>query len=136
MKEKRNIRSMFYQTMQRDPHLACFITALSDIGIKTLTRNGMRILFYNNEKMGTTAILDPAKTTLLIQDKKQNTSFHIDIKLAIKITIDTFGNPELLEIPKIGTNLIPGLDFTDDTQEPKSIPLFHQTHHPKENPES
>ena len=137
MKEKKNIRELFLETVQKDPQLVCFITAIADNGVKFLTRNGMVIVFYHNKKLGTTAILDPAKPTLFIQDSQRNIKLNISINLAAKLTLETFGMPELLEIPKIGTNLIPGLDFTEQEEpDPKNLPLFHQKQHPTDQPEN
>jgi hypothetical protein len=107
MKEKTNIREKFTQAIQRDPHLVALITGIKVHGMEEITQYGTLIILYNNRKTGITAILDPAKPTIFIEDKHRKEKFNISIELAIKTTLETFGNPEFVEIPKIQTNLIP-----------------------------
>jgi hypothetical protein len=109
MKEagKGNIKDKFIETIKKDPHLVALIMGIKVHGIGEITQHGTIIIFYTNKKTGITAILDPAKPTMFIEDKQKNEKFNITIGLAIKATLETFGNPEFIEIPKIQTNIIP-----------------------------
>ena len=109
MKEagKRSIKDKFIQVIKKDPHLVALIMGIKVHGIGEITQYGTLIIFYNNKKTGITAILDPTKPTIFIEDKNDKEKFNIAIDLAIKTTLETFGNPEFVEIPKIQTNLIP-----------------------------
>ncbi|MFZ8861768.1 MAG: hypothetical protein ACO2PP_14885 [Thermocrinis sp.] len=108
MKEagKGNIRDKFIQTIKKDPHLVALIMGIKFHGIGEITQLGTLIILYNNKKTGITAILDPAKPTIFIEDKQNKEKFNISIGLAINLTLETFGYPEFIEIPKIQTNLI------------------------------
>ena len=108
MKEtgKNNIRNKFIQTIKKDPHLVALIMSIKFHGIGEITQLGTLIILYNNKKTGITAILDPAKPTIFIEDKQNKEKFNISIGLAINLTLETFGYPEFIEIPKIQTNLI------------------------------
>jgi hypothetical protein len=109
MKEagKGSIKDKFIQTIKTDPHLVALIMGIKTHGMEEITDYGTLIILYNNRKTGITAILDPAKPTMFIEDKHRKEQFNISIELAIKLTLETFGNPEFVEIPKIQTNLIP-----------------------------
>jgi hypothetical protein len=109
MKEagKGSIKDKFTQTIKTDPHLVALIMGIKTHGMEEITDYGTLIILYNNRKTGITAILDPAKPTMFIEDKHRKEKFNIPIELAIKLTLETFGNPEFVEIPKIQTNLIP-----------------------------
>jgi len=113
---KGTVKDMFIQAITKDPHLVALIMGIKTYGLKTLTYNGTIIILYNNKKTGINAILDPAKPTIFIEDQQRKEKFNIPINMAIKLTLETFGNPEFTEIPKFGTNLFP----TPETSAPKN----------------
>jgi len=116
--EKGTVKDKFIQAITKDPHLVALIMGIKTYGIGTLTQYGTMIILYNNKKTGITAILDPAKPTIFIEDQQRKEKFNIHINMAIKLTLETFGNPEFIEIPKFGTNLF----ATPETSDPKNLP--------------
>jgi len=107
MEKRTSTKDKFIQAIKKDPHLVALIMGIKTYGIGEITQDGTLIILYNNKKTGITAILDPAKPTIFIEDKHNKEKFNFPIELAIKTTLETFGNPEFIEIPKILTNLIP-----------------------------
>jgi hypothetical protein len=73
MKEtgKENLKDKFTQTIKTDPHLVALIMAIKYHGIKVITNHGTLIIFYNNRKTGISAILDPTKPTIFIENKNR-----------------------------------------------------------------
>lgn len=108
MKEagKSTVKDKFIQAITKDPHLVAIIMSIKTYGLETITYLGTIIILYNNKKTGIKAILDPAKPTIFIEDQQRKETFNIPINMAIKLTLETFGNPEFIEIPKFGTNLL------------------------------
>jgi hypothetical protein len=104
MKEQEKAKTLenFKETIARDPYLASLIAAFKIHGLRPFTRNGTVILFYNNQTTGLSLILDPAHPFIHIEDQKNNTKFSIPIKTATKMIIETYGLPEVEEIPKFG----------------------------------
>jgi hypothetical protein len=118
MNNKATLKDKFIQTIQKDPHLVALIMGIKYHGTGELTLNGTLIILYKNKKTGITAILDPAKPTIFIEDTHNKEKLNIHIQLAIKLTLETFGNPEFIEIPKFHTNTIP----TPKMFDPKNTP--------------
>lgn len=118
MKGKPNAREKFIQIIQKDPHIIGLITNIKILGIDELTDYGTLILRYYNQKTGIMALVDPAKPTINIHDERTKDSINIPIQLAIRTIEDLYGTPEVIEIPKIHTNLFQFLG----TEEPKSFP--------------
>ena len=109
MKEVRKdtVKEKFIQAITKDPHLVALIMSIKTYGTRAITYGGNMIILYNNDKTGINAILDPAKPSIFIADQQREEKFNISINMAIKLTLETFGNPEFTEIPKFGTNLFP-----------------------------
>ncbi len=103
MNNRTSIREKFIQTIQKDPMLIGFVINIDIVGLDFLTENGTLILRYHNPKTKYSAILDPAKPTIFIHDGKEG--FNIHIQLAIKTIRELYGTPEVIEIPKIITNI-------------------------------
>jgi hypothetical protein len=113
MKNKASIRERFLEAIQKDPHFVGLIINIKILGMDTLTEYGTLILRYHNAKTGITAIIDPAKPTMFIKNDKDREGFNIHIPLAIQLTTETFGTPEIIEIPKFHTNIIPTPEMLD-----------------------
>jgi hypothetical protein len=122
MKEtgKGTVKDKFIQAIIKDPHLVALIMGIKTYGIGTLTQYGTMIIFYNNKKTGITAILDPAKPTIFIEDQQRKEKFNTPINIAIKLTLETFGNPEFTEIPKFQTNIPPISEMLDPKNPPNT----------------
>ncbi|MFZ8862381.1 MAG: hypothetical protein ACO2PP_18010 [Thermocrinis sp.] len=126
----KNTKDKFTEIIKRDPHIVAIVMGIITHGIEAITEQGTLIILYSNKKTNITAIIDPAKPTIFIEDKQTNEKLNIPIKLATKITIETFGLPELTGIPKFWTNI------------PEAQNLFrnfqptHHTPHPTENHEN
>jgi hypothetical protein len=118
MKNQESIKDRFTQAIKTDPHLVALIMSIEVHGMEEITQYGTLIVLYNNRKTGITAILDPAKPTIFIENKHRKEKFNISIELAIKTTLETFGKPEFVEIPKIHTNII----TTPEMLDPKNTP--------------
>jgi len=104
MKGQANPKEKFLKAMQKDPHLAGIILNLKYEGIQALTNYGTLILKIHNPKTGIMVIIDPAKPYLFIKDNNDE-GFNIPIQTAIRITLETYGTPQVEEIPKFGTNI-------------------------------
>lgn len=100
----KNPKEKLLQAIQKDPHLVGLIMNLKFEGIEELTDYGTIILRIYNPKTGITVILDPAKPSLFIIDNEEE-GFNIPIQTAIRITLETYGKPQVEEIPKFGTNI-------------------------------
>jgi hypothetical protein len=120
MKEtgKGTVKDKFIQAITKDPHLVALIMGIKTHGIGILTQYGTMIILYNNKKTGITAILDPAKPTIFIEDSQSKEKFNTPINLAIKTTLEVFGNPEFTEIPKFQTNIPPISEMLDPKNSP------------------
>jgi len=120
MKEagKGRIKDRFIQAMHKDPYFVGVIANIKVIGLDMLTDYGTLIMRYYNPKTGILAIIDPAKPTIFIKEDKEPQGFNIHIPLAIQLMIEAFGTPEIIEIPKFHTNIIP----TPEMLDPKNIP--------------
>jgi hypothetical protein len=120
MKEagKGRIKDRFIQAMQKDPYFVGVIANIKVIGLDMLTDYGTLIIRYYNPKTGILAIIDPAKPTMFIKEDKEPQGFNIHIPLAIQLMIETFGTPEIIEIPKFHTNI----NITPEMLDPKNIP--------------
>jgi hypothetical protein len=120
MKEdrKRSPRERFIQAMQKDPHFVGIITDIQVLGLDLLTNYGTLIIRYYNPKTGISAIIDPAKPTIFVKEDNEPQGFNIHIRLAIQLMVETFGMPEIEEIPKFGTNLF----STPEIFKPKNTP--------------
>jgi hypothetical protein len=103
MSNKASPKDKFIQAIQKDPMLIGFVMNIDTAGLDFLTDHGTLILQYHNPKTKLSAILDPAKPTIFIHDGKEG--FNISIRLAISIIKELYGTPEIIEIPKIGTNI-------------------------------
>ncbi len=109
-KAKTDIKERFMQAIQKDPYLVGIIMNIKVFGINEITDYGTIIVKYHNRKTGITTIIDPAKPTIFIKENNEPEGFNISIRLAIQTTIETFGIPEVTEIPKFGGNLLPLLN--------------------------
>jgi hypothetical protein len=118
MKNKTSTREKFIQAIQKDPYLVGVIANIKVIGLDILTDYGTLIIRYYNPKTGIFALIDPAKPTMFIKEDKEPQGFNIHIPLAIQLMIETFGTPEIIEIPKFYTNMIP----TPEMLDPKNTP--------------
>ena len=103
MNNKTSPKNKFIQAIQKDPMLIGFVINIDILGIDFLTDYGTLILQYHNPKTKFSAILDPAKPTIFIHDGKEG--FNISIRLAINTIKELYGMPEVIEIPKIFTNI-------------------------------
>ena len=100
----KNPKEKFLEAIRKDPHLVGLIMNLRFEGIEALTDYGMLILKIHNPKTGITVILDPAKPYLFIKDNEEE-GFNIPIQTAIRLTFETYGKPQVEEIPKFETNI-------------------------------
>jgi hypothetical protein len=120
MKEagKRSIKERFIQAMQKDPYFVGVIANIKVLGLDTLTDYGTLIIRYYNPKTGIFAIIDPAKPAMFIKNDQEPQGFNIHTPLAIQLMIETFGTPEIIEIPKFHTNI----NITPEMLDPKNTP--------------
>ncbi len=118
MKEQGNIKERLIKAIQKDPHILGIVWNIRLEGMHNLTDYGTIILIYNNRKTGISVIIDPAKPTIHIKDTKTNEGFNIHIPLAIKTVEETYGIPEVEEIPKFFTNI----PLSKGKPDPKNIP--------------
>jgi hypothetical protein len=102
-KRTKSTKEKLIEATKKDPHIIGLITNLKYLGIAELTNFGTLILKYYNRKTNTTVIIDPTKPTLFIHDGTEN--FNIHIRLAIQTIDETYGVPEIEEIPKFFTNI-------------------------------
>jgi len=123
----KNTKEKFTEIIKRDPHIVAIVMTIKAHGIEAITEQGTLIILYSNKKTNIAAIIDPAKPTIFIEDKQTNEKLNIPIKLATRITIETFGLPELTGIPKFWTNIPEAQDLL------KNFQLIHHTPHPTEN---
>ena len=115
MKEagKGRVKDQFIRTIQKDPHFTGLIMNIKVLGLDFLTDYGTLIIRYYNPKTGILALIDPANPTIFIKHDNEPQGFRIHIPLAIQLTIETFGTPEIVEIPKFHTNIIPTPEMLD-----------------------
>ncbi len=118
MKKQGSPKERFIQAMQKDPYFVGVIANIKVLGLDTLTDYGTLIIRYYNPKTGILAIIDPAKPTMFIKNDKEPEGFNIPIPLAIQLMLETFGEPEIIEIPKFHTNITP----TPKMLDPKNTP--------------
>jgi hypothetical protein len=105
MNQLTNAKERFMKAIQKDPYLVGLILSLKLDGLYEFTNYGTVIVHYHNRKLGTTAIIDPTKPTIFIKENEEDPGFHIPIKTAIRLTTETFGTPEVMEVPKFHTNI-------------------------------
>ena len=110
---KDSIKEKFLRTLQQDPFVAGTIWNIILDGIDALTDFGTLILVYENKKTGIRMVIDPAKPYLFISNERTNEEFNISIQLAIRLTKETYGTPQVREIPKFGTNIPEVQEFLD-----------------------